>query len=464
MELSLPEAICLNFAMENKISNSLIEVLPAGLSLRTNFSWIFAGNIVYAGCQWGMLVVLTKLGSPEMVGQFALGLAVTAPIMLFANLRMRAIQATDARRDFLFRDYLGLRLITTLLAWIVIASIGFGAGYRPETGLVILIMGLAKGFEAISDIFYGLLQRHERMDRIAKSMMLKGILSLLAFSSVIYLTASIFWGAVSLAGSWAVVLINYDIRSGLLILNGSAHSPGSEVYKRHQLKSLFSPGWVTITLVKLAWLALPLGLVATLISLRMNIPNYFIERYLGESQLGIYASMAYLIVAGNTVAMALGEAASPRLAKYYAAGDGPAFRALLLKLVSLGALLGGAGILVAFVAGREILTLLYRSEYAAYSNVLIKLIAAAGIDYVTTFLEYGMTAARYFRVQMPLIAVVTLAAALGCLWLIPQSGLSGAATAVLISTVIRAVGSLAIVAYALKALYRQPEQEIQSLL
>ena len=28
-----------------------------GLSLRRNFSWNLVGNVIYAGCQWGMLVV-----------------------------------------------------------------------------------------------------------------------------------------------------------------------------------------------------------------------------------------------------------------------------------------------------------------------------------------------------------------------------------------------------------------------
>ena len=40
-----------------------------GASLRWNFSWTFVGNIIYSGCQWGMLVVLAKVGNPEMVGQ-----------------------------------------------------------------------------------------------------------------------------------------------------------------------------------------------------------------------------------------------------------------------------------------------------------------------------------------------------------------------------------------------------------
>ena len=69
-------------------------------SLTWNFSWTIAGDVIYAACQWGMLIVLAKLGSPEMVGQFALGLAVTAPVIIFANLALRQIQSTDVRNEF----------------------------------------------------------------------------------------------------------------------------------------------------------------------------------------------------------------------------------------------------------------------------------------------------------------------------------------------------------------------------
>jgi len=89
------------------------------LSLRANFLWTFVGNAVYAACQWGMLVVLAKLGTPEMVGQFALGLAVTAPVLMFFNLQLRAVQSTDSQDEYSFEHYLGLRLVTTILGRVI---------------------------------------------------------------------------------------------------------------------------------------------------------------------------------------------------------------------------------------------------------------------------------------------------------------------------------------------------------
>lgn len=442
--------------MEDRALSTSARSVPAGLSLRANFSWTLVGNVFYAACQWGMLVVLAKLGSPEVVGRFALGLAITVPIMSFATLKTRLVQATDAKHEYLFGDYFGLRLITTATALLVIAGIVLVSGYSQEMALVILAVGTAKAFESISDVFYGLLMQRERMDRIAKSKMLRGPLSLVALSVGIHLTGSVFWGVVGLAVAWALVLVGYDVRSGALMLQ-SMPQPGALVPGEDDQKVIVRPRWEMRTLARLAWLALPLGVVVTLDSLRTNIPRYFIAQYLGEYELGIFAPMAYLRQVGNMVAIALGLSATPRLAKYYAARKGLTFRTFLLKLVGIGALLGAMGVLVALVAGREILTLLYRPEYAEHHDVFVMLMVAAGIDYVATCLDYGMSAARYFRVQMPLLAAVMGTTALACLWLIPSDGLRGAAIAVVLATVVRAVGNLAVVVHALRALYSHTE-------
>ena len=95
----------------------------AGLSLGRNISWTLVGNLVYAASQWGMLILLARLATPQIVGQYALALAVSAPVFMALNLQLRGVQATDAAQDFRFGDYLRLRLITTVLALIVLAML-----------------------------------------------------------------------------------------------------------------------------------------------------------------------------------------------------------------------------------------------------------------------------------------------------------------------------------------------------
>jgi O-antigen/teichoic acid export membrane protein len=393
-----------------------------------------------------------------MVGEYVLALAVTAPVVMFMNLQLRAVQATDAEREYSFEDYLGLRLITASLAWVIIIAIALAMGHRGDTLLVILAVGLAKAIESISDVFYGLLQQHERMDRVARSFMIRGPLSLAVLATAVHLTGRVFWGALGLAITWAVVLLGYDVASGRLILR-NARQVGTSARDQAVGKTLIRPRWEKRRLARLAWLALPLGLASMLVSLNANVPRYAVERFLGRPELGIFAAMAYLKTVGALVVTALGRSASPRLARYYARGEGAAFGRLLLKLAGAGVVLGATAVIVAMVAGRQILALVYRPEFASHSDAFVWLMGAAAISYVASFLGYGMMAARYLAVQFPLLVAAAGTTALACLWLVPSFGLRGAAMALLISAGVRAGGSLAVIVHALRALSGRSDRE-----
>lgn len=397
--------------------------VATGLSLRANFSWTFAANVLYAASQWGMLTVLAQLGSPVMVGQFALGLAIATPVVMLTNLQLRQLQATDARGDYSFADYLGLRLLTTVLALCIIGAIIVWSGYRAETAQVVLVLGVSKAVEALSDVFYGLFQQHEQMDRIARSMIARGFIALAALGSGVWLTGSVFWGVVGIVASWLLVLVGYDLPGAAMLLQPSATDD-----RESKPGAVLHPRWHRATMARLTWLALPLGLVMMLISLNTSIPRYFIERYQGEYDLGIFAAIAYLMVAGTTVVTALGQSASPRLARYYLAHDRPAFRALLLKLVGIGALLGIGGVLVALLAGQQVLTLLYGSSYAR-ADVLLLIMLAAGCWYIASCCGYAATASRRIGAQPVVLCAVTAASGGLCWYLVPLYGLWGAALA-----------------------------------
>jgi O-antigen/teichoic acid export membrane protein len=396
-----------------------------------------------------MTVVLAKLGSPEHVGQFALGLATTAPIFMFATLRLRDVQATDSKQEYLFGDYFAMRLITTALALLAVAGIVAVSGFQWEVALVVLATAASKASEAISDAFYGLFMQQERLDRIAKSMMIKGPLSLVGLAVGFYLTGSVFWGVIGLTLARAVIMVSYDMRNATLSL-----SPSSKLFSHIIPKDFPGPRWNAPTLARLAWLTLPLGFVTMLISFNSNIPRYFIEGHLGSYQLGIFAAIAAFQKTAPTIVQALGRSASPRLAKYYAANNAKAFRKLTLRLIGLGVLLGGAGVLVALVAGRQILTLFYGPEYAL-PGLFGLVMLGAGIDYVATMLLFVITSARYFRIQLPLHLLTAGAVALACFLLIPSAGLQGAAIALIIGNFIRAGGSLVTAWHAQRTIHRR---------
>jgi O-antigen/teichoic acid export membrane protein len=417
-------------------------LVPAEKSLRPNISWTFAGNVIYAACQWGMLVVMAKLGSPEMVGRFAFALAVTAPVLMLTNLQLRAVEATDVTGQFAFSDYLALRIVCTGLALAAIVAFAAYSHLPMLVAAVIVVVAVAKGAESISDAIYGLVQRNERMDLIASSMILKGVISLAAFALAITLTGKLVWGTIALAAAWCAVLGTYDFGLARRFAGNSPWTSG---------RPPFAPRFSASTLTQLARLSLPLGITATLGSLVLNVPRYFIEHYAGARALGFFAAVAYLMVAGNLITNAVAQSATPRLASRYASGDVRAFRALLLRLCGAVAIPGVVGILFAVLAGKLVLRLLYRSDYASYSEVFVLVMVAAAIYCVTAILANGMTAARIFKPQPALFAVVMLVSAAACFLWVPTHGLEGAAFAVVLAAATQLAGSLFVLLPVLRA-------------
>jgi O-antigen/teichoic acid export membrane protein len=411
-----------------------------GLSIRSNFAWVLTGNVVYAACQWGMIVALAKLGNSFMVGQFSLGLAIVTPILMFSNFDLRAVQATDAARDFRFGEYLRLRIITTLCGLALIDCVVWFGKYEKQTALVILAVALAKAIETLSDIHYGLFQLNDRLDQTGRSMMLRGVASVAALWIGLRLTNEVLWACICLAAAWLGTLLLFDVRRGRCLV---ARTETSSLRRRC---NGFKNEW------HLLRLALPLGAVATITSINLHMPRYFIHAHLGDYQLGIYSAIAYSTVAMTLVSDSLSHCTIPRLSRLYAATRIREFRALLLRLLALASGAGLLGVAVVHLFGARILTLVYSREYASNPEVFVLLTAAAAVQCAGSMLTSGITSARQFRIQIPLFIAMAGATALACALWVPESGLIGAASAVLAGAIVRLILAAWIITHVLRLL------------
>jgi O-antigen/teichoic acid export membrane protein len=411
-----------------------LEVPQATPSLRSNFKWTFTGNVIYAACQWGMLSVLAKAGNAAIVGQFALGLAIAAPVFMFSNLQLRAVQATDARSEYEFADYFTLRVLASALGLAVVAALAWRLHYDATTRWVVLLVAASKAVESLSDVVAGLLQKHERLDQVAMSLMVRGGLSLAAFGATFLRTRSLMAAVAVLVATWSAVFLGYDLWRA----RGVLRAP----------RQYFRVDGARLR--RLLVVSAPLGVVMTLVSLNINGPRYLLVKYLGEAELGMFASMAYILVAVTLMINSLGQSASARLARMFAARDFAGFRDTLRKLLTMAVAIPLVGVPVAMLFGRHLLTLLYRAEYAEHVNVLVIMVVTAGLTAVGGFLGYGLTATRNFRAQIPVIAATCLTTYVLCLLLIPRMGLMGAAVALMASETVFAGGGYIALHYTLR--------------
>jgi O-antigen/teichoic acid export membrane protein len=412
-----------------------MQAQAARVSLRLTMLWTLSGNLVFAVTQWGVLVVLARLGSAADLGRYTLGLAITTPVFLLLSLQLRGAQATEPG-DSLYRfgHYFTLRIILSLTALLIcvlyaFTNGAFGSGpstVGPALAPVVVWLGLAKLFDSVSDVCYGHLQARQQLREVSQSLIARGLLSVLLLGVTFALTRQVAWAAAGTALGYLVVLVLFDIPR---TRRGTGHWWLPERA-------------ILLQLTRLTW---PLGVAVGLIALNASLPRYFLGRERGLDSVGVFTAMSYVTVAGSMVITALGQAATTPLARLAEGRDLGPFRALLGRLLLFGTGLGILGVLGAALLGRPLLGGLYGAGYAQDVPVFTLLMGAAGLSYVGSFAGFGMTALRQFRVQIPLFLVTFGVLLVACWLLIPASGLMGAAWATLLSAVVQLLGSLSIV-------------------
>ncbi|MBI3696996.1 MAG: hypothetical protein HY238_19450 [Acidobacteria bacterium] len=87
-----------------------------------------AGTAAYAASQWGMVVVLARLGDPVLVGHCAVAVALTAPPLMLSNLQLRQVVAADAEGRWRRAACWKLRLAATSGTLGIVALLAGGAG------------------------------------------------------------------------------------------------------------------------------------------------------------------------------------------------------------------------------------------------------------------------------------------------------------------------------------------------
>ncbi len=389
------------------------------LSLHARVTWSIVANTARALTQAGYLFVFAQIGSLEMAGQYALGIAVTAPIFMFLNLGLRQLQGTDTNREFDFGDYLGLRILTTGLGILLVSAVVVLMGCPWVTSLIILVVAGSRSIEAVADTFYGLFQQRERNDLIAISQGIKSVASLGTLALVLWITESVFDALVAAALARLMLFFVCDLPWSRAI---ECLKPKLNINNIKRLRSV----------------AVPLGLVAMFLSLSANIPRYFIATYQGERALGIYAVVELFLQLVLVVTISIQQATSARMARSYIEG-GDKFRRHLSFLLVAGVAWGALATLAAYGCGNWVLAVFLGDESTSYHGALTLLVSATIAINLRCFLGATMVIMRHTRTQAFVTAASTVAT-LALAWLlIPQFSITGAAWTTLLSGIVFSV-------------------------
>jgi O-antigen/teichoic acid export membrane protein len=404
--------------------------------MRANISWAFAGNSVYAGCQWLVFVLLVRSLDLGQAGQFAYWIAVTGPLFVFANVRLRNLVVTADDSSFDFSHYLNARLLTTAAAIVAVVLIGAWPSTDRHALAVIALVTLSRACDAISEICHGLFQRELDMRTAGLGLMINGILSAALVGAGLLIWPSLPAAVGMYAAASMVTLLGWDLphmRKALRIRGASITRTGG-----------------LPAAVKVIWRAMPLGLSAAIGSLQINLPRYAIAASLGPASLAVFSALAYIPTLSNLIANAIAQAALPVLARDLRLSR-VAYAARLRTLVRSGVALGAVSVLTAALMGRPVVTLIYSAEIAAHLDVLIVLMIAAALTYSFLFLGSALTARLRFTTQCFISSAGLLTVGASVMPLVSHFGLRGAAYALCAGAVVEGSAYAAVTVQDLKA-------------
>lgn len=386
---------------------------------------------LYAASQWATLVVISRMGGAENLGQYAVALAMCGPVMMLARLNMRTVQATDANNEYNFGDYALARAILTFGGFGVIAGYSIFNYSSLSAMFVILGVALFKSIESLGDIVQGFLQKHGRIVEIACITTARSATLIFGIIIGIHALDSFCAGVLLVALAWGAIFALYEW--------GKVGRPNFKWQ---------STGWRRSgDLIRKCF---PTGLVMMLGSITINVPVYVIEYFRGVAEVGYYSAAAYFMVLGGLVSAALAQSAMAQLSMEFS-NNKKIYRSTLKTLLIVACALGGVAILLTSLIGRDILELFYGADYAAHESVLFWIMVATALSFPASLLGLSLTISRSFNKEL-LLHIITLAIVILLAELfVPSHGLVGGAWALAGGTAVRVVLSTVIVTLELRA-------------
>ena len=401
---------------------------PAGPASRrawlSDSGWLLGANLTrYLGLI-AVMVILTQLMTPEIVGQYTLSLAIATPIFVFAQLGLRGVYLTH-RHDFPLRDYLGLQLVFLIGALFTSAAVAWL--FDPTLVGVVVLVGLVKFGDAISELFSAPLQGSGSTSRIFVGFAASALAGGIAAAGVLYFTRilELTLAALALASALAALFLMW------LPAMRSSRKPQSASPSR-------LPNMADIRGILKA--GLPFGAGSAVLALVASIPQFFLALTWGNEAVAKYAVLYYLVMIADIFVGTLVQGWIPRARSASASTElAPQgfLRFTFRTAFTWSAALLGVGAFGVWVASFAY-PWVFGPVYGFDLSVAIPIVAAITVLPILGFSSMGIIVQNLYTHSLVLGLISAFTSALFCALLIPGGGLVGAFWALAISSAARA--------------------------
>ena len=356
---------------------------------KKNFIWNILGTGFNAFNSLFFMIIVTRINGIDNAGIFTLAFSTACIIYVIGIYAGRIYQVSEPDKNITDKDYIVNRIITTIIMIIAIVVFVLLKKYGIFKSTVFILLTTYKAIEAFSEVFYGILQKHEKLDIVGKSLFIKAIFSVIIFGIIDVITKNIILSIVSMIIMCIIIFIVYDFRKTIQIVNLKIKA------KKENIIKIFKLGFYTFAI---AFLALYI----------LNAPKYAIDTYLEENYQTIFGIIVMPATVIGLVAQFLIHPFLNQIVEMYEKKEINKIQKLSFKLVLTIVVFGIICSLLAYFLGTQVLGFIYNIDLSKYKLALFVIIIASTLYTISVIYSSILTSIRETFSQFIIYIIVSI--------------------------------------------------------
>ncbi|MEG1300981.1 MAG: hypothetical protein RSC93_09780 [Erysipelotrichaceae bacterium] len=329
-------------------------------NIKKNYFWNTVGTTLLSFNSLFFMIIVTRINGIEDAGIFSFSFASACIINVIALYCGRTYQIADDNSIIKESDYIISRFFTSIFALFITICFVFINHYDIYKSSIFMLLCTLKCIEALSDVYYGVIQKKDKLFIVGKSLTFKSLVGLIGFFIIDFFTNNVVISCAFLVVLNFIYLIFYDIKN--------AHMETKIVYEFNinRIKRLLTVSMSTF-------------LFTLILLVVINIPRYVIDVYLDDSAQAIYGILSmpatFIMLLGQFIL----QPSLLNLSIHYKNKNLKQFNKTVFLLC--GIILASLIIVlpITYVIGIPVLSLIYGIELEPYSLLLILVIVGAAL-------------------------------------------------------------------------------------
>lgn len=385
-------------------------------TFKKNFIWNMIGATLNSFNSMFFMIVITRINGTDEAGVFTLLFSVANLLFNIGIYAGRTFHVTDKTNKFTDTEYVIHRMITVVIMFgcaVVYCAWKSLDIYRIM--LTLLLCGM-KCIEAMAEIFYGVLQKHEELYKTGISLTIKAVISLVCLVLIDLLIHNIIIAFIIVDCICLLITIFYDFR------NTRKYLPRE--YSMNKVFALFPAGFYAFAFYFLnVYLA--------------NAAKYALDGRVSSSEQAMFSIVLMPATLINLCAIYLLQPYMNRLGVLFAEKKAKEFRSLMRRIIVLIIGIGAIAFICATFLGVPVLNLVYSVDISNYLSSLQLIIVGATLIAIVTVLSTALITFRNTKIQFYIYIIVSGIILLSSGSLVDKFGTMGATYTYCISTVLQ---------------------------